>query len=64
MYMGFPSGSDVKESTCNVGDLGSEDPWRRERLPTPVYWPGEFNGLYSPQDHKESTQLSNFHFFT
>ena len=24
-------------------------PWRRERLPTPVFWPGEFYGLYSPQ---------------
>ena len=23
-------------------------PWRRERLPTPVFWPGEFHGLYSP----------------
>ena len=23
-------------------------PWRRERLPTPVVWPGEFHGLYSP----------------
>ena len=22
-------------------------PWRRERLPTPVMWPGEFHGLYS-----------------
>ena len=22
-------------------------PWRRERLPTPVFWPGEFHGLYS-----------------
>ena len=29
-------------------------PWRRERLPTPVFWPGEFHGLYSPWDHKES----------
>ena len=28
-------------------------PWRRERLPTPVFWPGEFHGLYSPQGHKE-----------
>ena len=27
--------------------LGWED-WRRERLPTPVFWPGEFHGLYSP----------------
>ena len=23
-------------------------PWRRERLPIPVFWPGEFQGLYSP----------------
>ena len=22
--------------------------WRRERLPTPVFWPEEFHGLYSP----------------
>ena len=29
-------------------------PWRRERLPTPVFWPGEFHGLYSPWGHKES----------
>ena len=29
-------------------------PWRRESLPTPVFWPGEFHGLYSPWGHKES----------
>ena len=23
-------------------------PWRRKRLPSPVFWPGEFHGLYSP----------------
>ena len=23
-------------------------------LPTPVFWPGEFHGLYSPWCHKES----------
>ena len=22
--------------------------WRRERLPTPVFWPGEFHELYRP----------------
>ena len=27
-------------------------PWRRERLPTPVFWPGEFRGLYSPWDRR------------
>ena len=44
---GFPSGSDGKESACNVGDLGSilwlglvPNP-RREWLPTPVFLPGE-----------------------
>ena len=29
-------------------------PWRRERLPTPVFWPGEVHGLYSPWGCKES----------
>ena len=23
-------------------------PWRREQLPTPVFWPGDVHGLYSP----------------
>ena len=39
-----------KESACNAGDLGSipgKIPWRRDRLPTPVFWPGKFHGLYS-----------------
>ena len=29
-------------------------PWRRKQLPTPVFWPGEFHGLYSSWGHKES----------
>ena len=37
-----------------IRSLGWEDPWRRERLPTLVLWPGEFHGLYSPWDCKES----------
>ena len=28
--------------------------WRREGVPTPVFWPGEFHGLYSPRGGKES----------
>ena len=41
------------------------DPWvgkipqRRERLPTPVFWPGEFHGLCSSWGCQ---RLSNFHF--
>ena len=37
-------------------------PWRKERLPTPVFWPGEFHGLYSSWVVKSQTWLSNFHF--
>ena len=29
-----------------VWPLGWKIPWRRERLPTPVFWPGESHGLY------------------
>ena len=68
--MGFPGGSEGKASACNAGDLGSipglgKIPWRRERLP-PVFWPGEFHGLYSPWGCKESDMteqlsLSFFH---
>ena len=59
VILGFPCGSAGKESTCNMGDLGlipglGRFPWRRERLPTPVFWPREFHGLYSLWGHKES----------
>ena len=55
---GFPGSSVGKESACNVGVLGSipglgRSSWRRERLPTPVFWPGKFHGLYNPWGHKE-----------
>ena len=36
-----------------VRSLGWEDTWERERLPTPVFWPGEFRGLHSPCGCKE-----------
>ena len=39
-------------------------PWKRERLPTPVFWPREFHGLYSPWGHKEldtTEQISHTH---
>ena len=37
-------------------------PWRRERLPIPVCWPGEFHGLYSHGVAKSRTRPSDFHF--
>ena len=41
-------------------------PWRRERLPTPVFWPREFHGLYSPRSRKESdtTEQLSLHFLS
>ena len=36
IYWGFPGGSEVKASACNVGDLGSIPGWGRS--------PGEGNG--------------------
>ena len=40
-------------------------PWRKERLPTPVFWSGEFHGLYSSRGCKESdtTERLSFHSF-
>ena len=44
----------VKKLPAMWGTWVGKIPWRRERLPTPVFWPGEFHGVYSPWGHKES----------
>ena len=51
VFLGFPCGSGGEESACNAGDLGSipglgRSPGEGERLPTLVFWPREFHGLY------------------
>ena len=42
VIMGFPDGSDSKESACNTRDLsiipGLEDPLRNVHQPTPVFF--------------------------
>ena len=48
----------IKQETW-VGKI----PWRRERLPTPVFWPGEFHGLYSPRGCKELDTTERLSFF-
>ena len=58
VFLGFPCGSAGKEnppamleilgSIPGLGSLGWKIPWRRERIATLVFWPGEFHGLYSP----------------
>ena len=58
--MSIPGGSAGKESTCHAGDLGSirglgRSPREGNNYSlTPVFWPGEFHGLYSPWLRKES----------
>ena len=67
VFLGFPCGSAGKESTCIAGDLGFS-PWvgkiprRRERLPSLVFWHGEFHGLCSPWDRKVGYNWATFHF--
>ena len=34
-------------------------PWRRERLPTSVSWPREFNGLYTVHGVPKSPEIEN-----
>ena len=60
---GFPCGSAGKESTFSVGDLGSI-PREGKRLPTPVFWPGEFHRLYSTWGRKESDPTERLSLFT
>ena len=67
LILGFPGGSEVKASACtclHCGRLGFNSwvrkiPWRRDRLPTPVFLLGEFHEQrrlvgYSPWAHIES----------
>ena len=61
VFIGFPGGSDGKESACNSGDLGSIPGSGRPSgegnvcSPTAVEFHGQRNLLgYSPWSHKES----------
>ena len=37
-----------------VQSLGWEDSLENRKGKTPVFWPGEFHGLYSPWGHEKS----------
>ena len=46
--------------------LDQEDPWRRKWQPTPILFPGKFQGWrslvgYSPWDRKESDTTEQLH---
>ena len=65
VFLGFPDGSAGKESICSVGDLGSIPGLGRapgEGKGYPFQYSGLENAMDYPWDHKESTQLSDFHF--
>ena len=56
---GFPDSSVGKEFACNAEDPGliaglGRSTGEGKKLPTPVFWPGELHGLYSPWGHKGS----------
>ena len=66
---GFSCGSTGKEMACNQGDLGSIpalgiSPGEGKRLPIPVYWPGQFHGLYSPWGRRESDMTEQLSFIS
>ena len=52
-WLNFKSPYETVQQT-RVRSLGWKDPWRRERLPTLVFWTGEIHGLYSPWGRKDS----------
>ena len=59
----------MQETWVQSLDWDGTIPWRRERLPTPVFWPGEFHGDSmensmgrSPWGRKESDMTEDFHF--
>ena len=64
--MGFPDGSDGKESACNAGDLGSIPGSGRPSAEGNGY-PLQYSGLENSMDQivlgvtKSQTQLSDFH---
>ena len=43
-----------------VWSVGWADPLEKGKLPTPVFWPGEFCWLYSPWGRKESDTWATF----
>ena len=52
-----------------VQSLGSEDPWRKKWLPTPVFLPREFQGQrnlvgYSPWGCKKSDMTERLNTYT
>ena len=55
VFITIPKKGNAKEcSNYHIIALISHATQRRQWHPTPVFWPGEFHGLYSLRGHKES----------
>ena len=70
LSLAIRQGSAGKKNPPAIGEPGF-NPWvgkiprRKERLPTPVFWPGEFHGLHVVHGvAKSRTQLSDLHSLT
>ena len=62
-YRAFPVAQLVKNPPTMRETWVGKIRWRRDRLPTPVFWPREFHGLYTIHGvTKSQTRLSDFHF--
>ena len=63
-YGAFLVAQCVKNPSAMQETWVGKNRWRREWLPIPVFWPGEFHGLYSLWDCKESgmTEQLSLHF--
>ena len=46
-----------------IQSLDWEDPLEKGKATTPVFWPGEFHGLYSPWGCKESHMTDRLSFY-
>ena len=59
LFLGFPVAQlaenlpAMQETWVKFNSWVGKIPWRRERLPTSVFWPREFHEVYSPWGHKE-----------
>ena len=68
LLLGFPCGSAGKESACNVGRPGFDPwvgkiPWRRERLPTPVFWQDWMTFTFTFMTSSSAFLLTSIPFF-
>ena len=64
---GFPKVGQLIKNRLQCGRPGFDPrvgkiPWGREQLHTPVFWPGEFDGLYNPWGLKESDMTEGLSF--